>query len=143
MTSSRLPTVGRCERNLDRAAGLGVTHSVLDHVLDHPPQQRRAAGDPDSVEICLDRQCSGSDLVGSVAERGVDEWLERDLAALVELAVLSAGQAEEGLQQPVGVVEIDAQLGVQLAGLRWHAARLGDRHIEGGTHYRQGRAQLV
>jgi hypothetical protein len=44
-----------CERDLYRAARLGVAHGVLDHVLDHPPQQRGTARDVDRVEICLDR----------------------------------------------------------------------------------------
>ena len=140
---SCLPTVSCFELDLDQAARLGVAHSVLNHVLDHPPQERGAARDLDIVEICLDRQLLGGDLVGAVAERGVDERLERDLVALVELAVLSTGQGEEALQQLVGVVEVHPQLGVQLVGLGRHAAGLGDRHVEGGAHHRQGRAQLM
>ena len=72
-----------------------------------------------------------------------DERLECDRVALVELAVLGAGEREEALQQPVGVVEIHAQLGVQLTGLGRHAAGLRDRDVEGGAHHRQRGAQLV
>ncbi len=109
----------RCECDFDRAARLVVAHGVLDHVLDHPPEQRAAARDLDLRKMSLDAEPLGGDLLGSDDERGADDRLECDLTGLVELAVLGAGEGEEALQQPVGVVEIHAQLGVELPGLRW------------------------
>ena len=60
-----------------------------------------------------------------------------------ELAVLGAGEGQEALQQPLGVVEIHAQLGVQLTGICGDASGLGDRDVESGAHHRQRGAQLV
>jgi hypothetical protein len=56
---------------------------------------------------------------------------------------MRASEREEALQQPVRVVEIHAQLGVQLTGLLGDAAGLGDRDVEGGAHRRQRSAQLM
>jgi hypothetical protein len=132
-----------CEGELDRAVRLVVAHGVVDHVLDHPPEQRGAAGNLHSGEMRLDGEPLSGDLVGAGGERGADNRLECDLTVLVELAVLGVGEGEEAFQQPIGVVEIHAQLGVQLPGLRGDAAGLGDRHVEGGAHHRQRGAQLM
>ena len=140
---SRLLSVQGCECELDRAARLVVVHGVLDHVLNHASEQRGAAHDLDSGEMRLDGQPLGGDLVGASGERDRDQRLERDLVVLVELAVLGAGEREEALQQPVGVVEIHAQLRVQLTSLSRHAAGLRDRDVEGGAHHRQRGAQIM
>ncbi len=132
---------GECD--FDRAARLVVAHGVLDHVLNHAPQQRGAARYLDSDEVRLDGQPLGGDLVGAGGERGRDKRFERDPVVLVELAVLGAGKREEALEHPVGVVEIHAQLSVQLTGLSRHPAGLRDRDVQCGTHHRQWRAQIM
>ena len=89
-----------------------MAHGILDDVLNHAPEQRGTARHLNSDEMRLDGQPLGRDLVGAGLERGRDERLDCDLVALIELSVLGAGEREEAIQQPVGVVEVYAQLGV-------------------------------
>ena len=139
----RLLFVRAGEGDLDRAVGLVVAHCILDHVLDHPREQRGAAGHLDRsrcvstasrlVAICSALAQSASVISGSSAT-----WL-----VLGDAPVLCAGQREEALQQLVRMIEIDAQLGVQLSHQSRHTAGLGDRDIQRGAHHRQRGSQLV
>ena len=76
---SRLLSVasGECER--ERATRLVVSHGVLNHVLEHEPEQGGAAGDLDSGETRLDGQPLVRDLVGAGGQRGDDDRLECDV----------------------------------------------------------------
>jgi hypothetical protein len=69
-----------------------------------------------------------------------EERRERDRRLLGEGAVLGAGEREEALEQPVGLVEALAQLGVEHLKLWRERPGLGSRDIERGTHHRQRRA---
>jgi hypothetical protein len=53
------------------------------------------------------------------------------------------GEREEALEQPVGLLEPLAQLGVERVELRREGAGLAGGDVERGAHHRQWRAQLV
>ena len=129
--------------DVDEAVRLVVAHAVLDHVLDHPRQQRLAARDTDPGEGCAHLELLLGDLGMTRRERVGDDLVERDDRAVGDRAVLRAREHEEALKQRLGAVEVLAQACVESLGLRRHAVGLGDRDVQPRAHHRQRGAQLV
>ncbi len=63
-------------------------------------------------------------------ERVVDDRGQRHRRVVGEHALLSVGERQEALEQPVRLVESLAQLGVERANLRWNRLGLGDGDVE-------------